>query len=240
MKKVFEIFKWSMLLSVIVLLMAFSIKNQKNGNCQAFDVIVVSSENHFINDKIINELLSNKNLHPFGKTKVEFAMDEIEKSIGNHPAIKQVNAYCDIAGNVSVEILQRNPIARVVTANNSFYIDENGKRMPLSKVYTAHTLVITGNVHFIEKGNLFLLAKFIAENPFWKAQIMQIHAENNGDLILIPRVGYHQIVFGKPTDIAEKFSKLKLLYEKGISEKGWNNYSHINLKFKNQIVCTKE
>ena len=240
MKKVFEIFKWSMLLSVIVLLMAFSIKNQKKGNCQAFNVIVVSSEHHFINDKIINELLSNKNLHPFGKTKVEIAMDEIEKSISNHPAIKQINAYCDIAGNVSVEILQRNPIARVVTTNNSFYIDENGKRMPLSKVYTARTLVITGNVHFIEKGDLFLLAKFIAENPFWKAQIMQIHAENNGDLILIPRVGYQQIVLGKPIDIAEKFSKLKLLYEKGISEKGWNNYSHINLKFKNQIVCTKE
>ena len=240
MKKVFEIFKWSMLFSVIVLLMAFSIKNQKNGNCQAFDVIVVSSENHFINDKIINELLSNKNLHPFGKTKVEFAMDEIEKSIGNHPAIKQVNAYRDIAGNVSVEILQRNPIARVVTTNNSFYIDETGKRMPLSKVYTARTLVITGNVHFMEKGDLFLLAKFIAENPFWKAQIMQIHAENNGDLTLIPRVGYQQIIFGKPIDIAEKFSKLKLFYEKGISEKGWNNYSYINLKFKNQIVCTKE
>ena len=240
MKKVFEIFKWSMLLSVIVLLMAFSIKNQKNGNCQAFNVIVVSSENHFINDKIINDLLRSKNLHPFGKTKVEIAMDEIEKSIGNHPAIKQINAYCDIAGNVSVEILQRNPIARVVTINNSFYIDENGKRMPLSKMYTARTLVITGNMHFIEKGDLFLLAKFIAENPFWKAQIMQIHAENNGDLILIPRVGYQQIVLGKPTDIADKFSKLKLLYEKGILEKGWNNYSHINLKFKNQIVCTKE
>ena len=123
MKKVFEIFKWSMLLSVIVLLMAFSVKNQKNGNCQAFNVIVVSSENHFINDKIINDLLRSKNLHPFGKTKVEIAMDEIEKSIGNHPAIKQINAYCDIAGNVSVEILQRNPIARVVTTNNSFYID---------------------------------------------------------------------------------------------------------------------
>ena len=69
---------------------------------------------------------------------------------------------------------------------------------------------------------------------------MQIHAENNGDLILIPRVGYQQIVLGKPIDIADKFSKLKLLYEKGILEKGWNNYSHINLKFKNQIICTKE
>jgi cell division protein FtsQ len=167
-------------------------------------------------------------------------MDEIEKSIANHPSIKKVNTYCDIAGNVCVEIIQRNPIARVVTTNNSFYIDENGKHMPLSKVYTARTLVITGEVHFTEKGELFLLAKFIDENPFWKAQIMQIDIEENGDLILIPRVGYQEIVFGKPVNIAQKFNKLKLFYEKGISEKGWNNYSHINLKFKNQIVCTKK
>jgi cell division protein FtsQ len=220
--------------------MAFSVKSQKLVDCQKFDVIIASSENHFVNDKIINEILINKSLHPFRKTRTEIAMDEIEKSIANHPSIKKVNAYCDIAGNVCVEIIQRNPIARVVTTNNSFYIDENGKHMPLSKVYTARTLVITGEVHFTEKGELFLLAKFIDENPFWKAQIMQIDIEENGDLILIPRVGYQEIVFGKPVNIAQKFNKLKLFYEKGISEKGWNNYSHINLKFKNQIVCTKK
>jgi cell division protein FtsQ len=240
MKKAFEILSWLMLIAVIVLLMAFSVKNQQLVECQKFEVMVASSENHFINDKMINELLSNINLHPLGKTRAEIAMDEIEKSIGNHTSIKEVNAYFDIAGNVFVEILQRSPIARVATENNSFYIDENGKRMPLSKVYTARRLVITGKVNFQEKGELFLLAKFINENPFWKAQIMQIHTEENGDLILIPRVGYQQIVFGKPINIATKFNKLKLFYEKGISERGWNNYSHINLKFKNQIVCTKK
>jgi cell division protein FtsQ len=240
MKKAFEILSWLMLIAVIVLLMAFSVKSQKLVDCQKFDVIIASSENHFVNDKVINEILINKNLHPIRKTRKEIAMDEIEKSIANHPSIKKVNAYCDIAGNVCVEILQRNPIARVVTTNNSFYIDENGKHMPLSEIYTARTLVITGEVHFTEKGELFLLAKFIDENPFWKAQIMQIDIEENGDLILIPRVGSQQIVFGKPVNIAQKFSKLKLFYKKGISEKGWNNYSHINLKFKNQIVCTKK
>ncbi|HJN64258.1 MAG: hypothetical protein QGG97_03450 [Flavobacteriales bacterium] len=240
MKKAFEILSWLMLIAVIVLLMAFSVKNQQIVECQKFEVVVASSENHFINDKMINELLSNKNLHPLGKIRAEIAMDEIEKSIGNHTSIKEVNAYFDIAGNVFVEILQRNPIARVETENNSFYIDENGKRMPLSKVYTARRLVITGKVNFQEKGDLFLLAKFINENPFWKAQIMQIHTEENGELILIPRVGSQQIVFGKPINIATKFSKLKLFYEKGILERGWNNYSHINLKFKNQIVCTKK
>ncbi len=223
MKKAFEILSWLMLIAVIVLLMAFSVKNQQIVECQKFEVVVASSENHFINDKMINELLSNKNLHPLGKIRAEIAMDEIEKSIGNHTSIKEVNAYFDIAGNVFVEILQRNPIARVETENNSFYIDENGKRMPLSKVYTARRLVITGKVNFQEKGDLFLLAKFINENPFWKAQIMQIHTEENGELILIPRVGSQQIVFGKPINIATKFSKLKLFYEKGILERGWNN-----------------
>jgi cell division protein FtsQ len=67
-----------------------------------------------------------------------------------------------------------------------------------------------------------------------------MHLEENEDIILIPRVGYQQIVFGKPVNVEDKFRKLKLFYEKGISDKGWNNYSYINLKFKNQIVCTKK
>ena len=71
MKKVFEIFKWSMLLSVIVLLMDFSIKNQKKVQCQQFEVVLTTSENHFINDKMINDLLKSKNLHPLEKVREE-------------------------------------------------------------------------------------------------------------------------------------------------------------------------
>ncbi len=240
MKKALNIFSWLLLISVVVLLMAFSVTKQKMVSCKTFDVLVQSNENQFVNDVIINELLKNKNIHPLEKTKAEITIDEIEKSIANHPSVKEVNAYLDIAGNVKVELIQRRPIARIESKNNSFYMDEDGSKMPLSKIYTTRTLVITGKVNFIEKGELFLLAKFIDENPFWKAQIMQIHIEENGDLTLIPRVGYQQIVFGKPINIAEKFSKLKLFYKNGISANGWNNYTHINLKFKNQIVCTKK
>ena len=240
MKKAFSILSWLMLIAVIILLMTFSTKKQKTADCKVFEVVVAQSENHFVNEKIINNLLKEKNLHPLGKTKTKIAIDEMEKSIANHTLIKEVNAYSDIAGNVAVEIVQKRPIARISTAINSFYIDENGKKMPLSNTFTARTLVISGNVNFTEKGALFSLARFIDEHAFWKAQIMQIHGEDNGDLTLIPRVGYQQIVFGKAVNIEAKFSKLKLFYEKGISEKGWNNYLQINLKFKNQIVCTKK
>ena len=240
MQKVIEIVKWILLLSVIVLLMAFSVNKQKLTTCNVFDVEIVSSENDFIDSKTVEEFLKNKNLHPSGKFRTEIAIDEMEKNIANHPSVQNVNAFSDIRGNIKVEIKQRNPIVRVQTVNKSFYIDESGKKMPLSEVYTSRVLVITGNVNYYKIDELFLMSKFITDSPFWKAQIMQMHLEENEEITLIPRVGYQQIVFGKPINIEEKFRKLKLFYEKGISDKGWNNYSHINLKFKNQIVCTKK
>ncbi|MBC8265948.1 MAG: hypothetical protein H8E84_03190 [Flavobacteriales bacterium] len=240
MKKIFNILSWLMLIAVIVLLMAFSVESQKRVDCENFNVVVESSENNFVNENIINKLLKDKNLHPLGKKKMEISIEGIEKNIANHSCIKEVNVFSDIAGNVKVEILQRRPIARVITNNDSFYIDGDGMKMPISNIFTARTLVITGKINFTEKGELYSLVKFIDENPFWKAQIMQIHGEDNGDFTFIPRVGYQQIVFGKAVNIDEKFSKLKLFYQKGISKKGWNNYSHINLKFKNQLVCTKK
>ena len=174
MKKLFNILSWLTLIAVIILLMAFSVKEQKAADCKVFEVVVAQSENHFVNEKIINNLLKDKNLHPLGKTKTKIAIDEMERIIANHALIKEVNAYSDIAGNVAVEIVQKRPIARISTAINSFYIDEDGKRMPLSDVFTARTLVISGNVNFTEKGELFSLARFIDEHPFWKAQIIQI------------------------------------------------------------------
>ncbi len=240
MQKLIEIVKWILLLSVIVLLMAFSVNKQKLTTCNVFDVEIVSSENDFIDSKTVEEFLKNKNLHPSGKFRTEIAIDEMEKNIANHPSVQNVNAFSDIRGNIKVEIKQRNPIVRVQTINKSFYIDESGKKMPLSEVYTSRVLVITGNVNYYKIDELFLMSKFITDSPFWKAQIMQMHLEENEEITLIPRVGYQQIVFGKPINIEEKFRKLKLFYEKGISDKGWNNYSHINLKFKNQIVCTKK
>ncbi len=240
MQKLIEIVKWILLLSVIVLLMAFSVNKQKLTTCNVFDVEIVSSENDFIDSKTVEEFLKNKNLHPSGKFRTEIAIDEMEKNIANHPSVQNANAFSDIRGNIKVEIKQRNPIVRVQTVNKSFYIDESGKKMPLSEVYTSRVLVITGNVNYYKIDELFLMSKFITDSPFWKAQIMQMHLEENEEITLIPRVGYQQIVFGKPINIEEKFRKLKLFYEKGISDKGWNNYSHINLKFKNQIVCTKK
>jgi cell division protein FtsQ len=53
---------------------------------------------------------------------------------------------------------------------------------------------------------------------------------------LIPRVGKHSIVIGSPENLAEKMENLRIFYIKALKNLGWDKYSVINLKYKNQIV----
>jgi cell division protein FtsQ len=88
--------------------------------------------------------------------------------------------------------------------------------------------------------DLFQLARYVKNDSFWDAQISQIYVAENGDFELIPRVGNHNIVLGSTEYLEEKFNNLMTFYLKGLNKTGWNEYSTINLKFKNQVVCTKK
>ena len=153
---------------------------------------------------------------------------------------------------------QRNPILRVFTEyGDSYYIDENGWMMPLSDKFTSRVLVANGaiktsfamgyemNIMDLKQEDqrlkdLYLLSSFINSDSFLKAQIVQIYVKENGDLELIPRVGNQEILFGKAENIKEKFDKLMIFYKQGLSKTGWNGYKRINLKYNNQVVCTKK
>ena len=86
---------------------------------------------------------------------------------------------------------------------------------------------------------IYQLARTIDSDEFWKAQIVQIYVNEEMDIELIARVGQHKIILGDIEDLDIKLKKLKMFYDKGLSKTGWNEYSIINLKFKDQIVCTK-
>ena len=72
--------------------------------------------------------------------------------------------------------------------------------------------------------------------------IGQIYLEKNGDFILVPLIGDQKIVFGSAyseKEVEEKFEKLRIFYEEGMPNVGWNAYSEISVKYEGQIVCKK-
>ena len=101
--------------------------------------------------------------------------------------------------------------------------------------------VATGHVNreYAQK-YLLPLAQYLKDEELWNAQVEQIHVTARGEVELVPRVGGHVIVLGKPNHYARKFDKLRIFYEKGLSQVGWDKYSRITLEYDNQVVGTKK
>jgi cell division protein FtsQ len=57
---------------------------------------------------------------------------------------------------------------------------------------------------------------------------------------MIPKIGNQLVVFGDASDVDAKLQKLKLFYKEIMVKAGWNNYSVINVQYKNQVVAKRK
>lgn len=129
---------------------------------------------------------------------------------------------------------------RIISGFESYYIDENGDIMPTTSSFTAYLPLATGYItHSYAKSQLYPMAVYLKNNPFWDAQIEQIYVTENNEIELIPRIGDNLILLGKIDNFEQKLENLQCLYEQALSKVGWNKYDTINLKYNNQVICSK-
>jgi cell division protein FtsQ len=213
----------------------------KNTICKELQVNVVDTmERHYITSGEIAASLKNAGLSPIGKDITAINTSTIEAKLAENKLIKRVECYKAVDGTVKIKIYQRIPVLRVFSTKGNYYVDNEGERMPIPGNFAAYVPVASGHIeNEYAQTKLYEFALFLQKDKFWNSQIEQIYVAPNGDVELSPTVGNHQIVLGKIENYRENLDKLRLFYEKGLDKVGWNRYSVINLKFKNQVVCTK-
>ena len=185
-------------------------------------------------------LLRQNGLDPTGKLMDEVSLRDMEKLLASSPQVRNSECYKTIGGYVVVDIEFRKPILRVIAnSGDSFYLDEEGELIEhISKA--VYLPLATGHVtREFAKKELLSLAHYLQTDDFWRAQIEQMHVTERHEIELIPRVGGHTIVLGKPGNYEYKFNKLYTFYEKGLCEMGWKRYARINLDYNNQVIGTK-
>ena len=226
---------------IIVVILVLGPKKNEN-ICTDVDVIVVDTlERHFINSKEILLALNQTDLSPIGKKMKDINTATIEKKLAENQLIKRVECYKSVNNHIKIKIHQKIPLIRVMSDTEDFYVDTEGKIMPAVFGLVVYIPLVTGKVNKnFAKTKLYDFALFLKDNKFWNAQIEHIHVLPNNDIELITRVGDHRVLMGTLDDYPEKLDKLKLFYEKVLNQVGWNQYSTINLKYKNQVVCTKK
>jgi len=83
---------------------------------------------------------------------------------------------------------------------------------------------------------LMELLRFLNADPFWKAQVAQLDTDKDGEIHMMTVLGDQRIEFGSAENYESKFDKLKMFYNKILSQ-DWSRYKKISIKFQNQIVC---
>ena len=261
--KILEISAWVLMTAGLFVLLGFTSIQHNSETCKSYiiridygkaDILVTQGD-------IYSVIKSTGNLLK-GQSLGSIDIERIEREIKRQSYVANAQVYMTLDGVVEIDVIQRQPILRIFNEKGeSFYLDGLGNLMPLNPAFSARVLVATGFISesfsktvcyltdSVKKkdslvyrsviNNLYKLSTFITKDKFLKAQIEQIYVDPNGEFELIPRVGNHTILMGRADDMEDKFERLFVFYRMGLSKTGWSRYNIINIKFKNQVVCSK-
>ncbi len=238
MKINWNIIKFILLIALVVTLYSFS--NQKNSSRKLtkIDVEFIDENSPFITLNTVNKLLIQNLDSLTSINKETLVLNKMEARLLKNPMIKNAEVFLTIEGVVGAKIEQRKPIARVVSSQD-FYIDDEGKKMPLSKVHSARVPLVIGNSINNNSELTHLLLK-LDEDEYMKKNVIGLQLESNGSILMKLRKRDYKVQFGKPIDIDKKFQKLKAFCKTANQDSLHSIYSLVNLRFKDQVIATKK
>lgn len=239
MKKYFSHIKFILLLLLTGLVFGFTSKKNKQREVIATDIKFTNPTELFVDYQTVNNLLIQNNRPVKNQTKSLINLHLLESHIMGNPMIKKANVSVDILGNLEVAITQKKPIARVFDQGNSYYVDENGLKMPLSTKHAARVVVVNSVNTDVNIKEVYPLLKKIEGDSFFKDLIVSVTKTNVEGYVLKARHYRQDIVLGNCEDLQEKFKKIKVFYNYGKQDDEINTFKKINLQYHNQVVCSK-
>jgi cell division protein FtsQ len=227
--------------------MAFSTQRLEKVKCDEVQVLIPAGSPRIINEEEIGRLIGKLDDGLLQRPLYQINTEEVERGLEKNSSVKNAEVFRQftvenhqVKGKLVVEVEQRQPLFRVLTGKEDYYMDEEGVRIDANGQFTARVPIVTGLVdEQFARGRLVPLIRYIDGDEFWKVQIQQLHVVEEGELQMVPLVGDQLVEFGEPEGYLKKLRNLKALYEQGFAETGWARYDTINLKFENQIVCSK-
>lgn len=214
-------------------------KNQERFIVKMYSKNISKDGSDFINDSIVNLIIANNMKLDSARIK-DVKVDSIETWISKNPFVKKADVYKTPKGELIMEIIQKRPIVRVKNGKEEYYITDEYKRIPLSKVYSVNALIVEGKIDSIEYKPLVNLIQFINGDNLLKKNITGVKKETKNSFILKVNKGKFDIGFGGLTDFDQKFTKLKLFYDQYLTKIGFDRYKKIDLQYENQIVAEKK
>ena len=217
--------------------------------------IEYADDYRFVSEQDIKDYLDKYYGAYIGQRLDSIKLHKVESILDVQSAILKSEAYTTEDGMLNIRLTQREPVIRFQKGSYGFYADCNGFLFPLQENYTTPVPVMDGAVPVNSaegfKGapeteaerewlaDVISLVEYMGKTRIWAENIVQMHVEDNGDIVMIPRQGSERFIFGGPGGAKEKFDRMSDYYRYILPEKGEGYYKTVNVKYDKQIVCKK-
>ena len=184
-------------------------------------------------------------------------MGGIDKLLNDNPWIEHGSAFIDLNDTLFIEAKEYEPVLRVYDIDgHSVYVTSEGFIIPSSPYYIPHLMIASGN--FIipapkRNANItdsiyrqsgiaeaLAISQAVVRDDYLANHIGQIYLNQNNEFELTVNNLPAKVIVGDTCAINDKLSRLKTILEKYINTEELIGYKTLDLKYKNQIVCTKK
>ena len=251
-KRVRDAAIWLALIAGIMALLFFSVIRKSNAEVKTLvvNIVGVNGDQKIISEQEVTRILQVAAGKSLTKSNIKtLNLRKLEAKLNKDKRIERADLYSDSKNRLNVRVIQKKPIMRVIEVSGyEYYLDENGKQVPVTRGSAVRVPVITGiRDTFSAKlltsdkpsklKNVFEIMKYVAKDEFLAALIDQAFVEQDsiGDIVLIPKIGREKLIFGDASDIKDKFDNLKIFYRDGMQKLGWSRYKSLNLKYSHQV-----
>lgn len=239
-----KILKWSILVGLLCYAAGMTVWAHQEANKHVCTGIEIHVEGSAAMDSVIRhgvtEELRDYPVRITGTPLHQLNTVDVERYLARYSNFESVNCMISSHGKLIVKIVPLVPVMRVFFADYSYYINKEGKHIESNAEFFSDVPVVSGsfNRRFQPK-SVLPLVNYIRKDPMLSELVSMVVAENENNLILVPRIRGHVINFGDTTRLDEKKRALTLFYRQVMPYKGWQEYDTISVKFRDQVVATR-
>ena len=237
MKRSWNFIKYLLVAAFVVFLYSITSERNMKRKVTKVDIEFVDENPPFITLNTVNKLLIQSQDNVTSINKEALDLREMENRLKKNPMVRDAQVYVSVDGVLGAKIEQRTPIARVA-GSPDYYLDADGKMMPLSEVYTARVPLVIGNSKVNFKKATELLFK-INEDPFLKNSLIGLNFLADGSVFLQLRKQEFKVYLGQVEGVEKKLQNFKAFYQKSKEDNTLKGYKLINLEYLSQVVATK-
>lgn len=235
-------FKIIMLLAIAGALIYSIVRPKEDPVCTGTELEVEDSlALGLINSDEVEDIIASKKLKFEGRKLSDINLGNVTRTLMASPYIDTVMCTFTAAGKVHLNVIPKIPALHVIAANGEeYYLDRNGDDMPVGDI-NGNLSIATGNItKAFAREKLAPLARCIQDSTFWRAQVQQIEVNNDHDVRLYTRIADHAILLGELSNLEEKLWRMRIFYEQGLPQTGWNRYETVSVAYNGIIVGQKK